>query len=95
MTIFTYEDIVKIAQFLHDNGYDGYNITIENKVKNKEAIKKVNEEFFYRANPDTKETPEECDSVNINIKSSFLKFFKNHFGWQCSLQLNYTITEFA
>lgn len=74
MTIFTYEDIVKIAQFLHDNGYDGYNITIENKVKNKEAIKKVNEEFFYRANPDTKETPEECDSVNININGFNFKY---------------------
>lgn len=74
MSILKYEDVVKITQFLHDNGYDGYPIVIENKVRTKAILDKVNEEYFYRSNPDTEATPDQCDEVNINVNGYTFKY---------------------
>lgn len=77
MNILKYEDLIKIAQFLYDNGYDGYDITIENKVRTKGVLDKVNEEFFYRANPDTQNAPDECDVVNIDINGFKFRYISS------------------
>jgi len=69
MAILKYEDLCKIAQFMVDNGYDKYGLTIKSVVHTKESINKINEDFFYRfkKDKDDKSTPIECDQVNVNI----------------------------
>jgi len=74
MSILGYEDVTKIAQLLHDNGIDGSNIIIVNKVRTQEILNKVNEEYFYRANPNTEIVPDQCDEVNINVNGFAFRY---------------------
>lgn len=61
------EDVMKIGDFLAENGYNDYSFTISTKVDNKDTLDKINEDFFYKLNGDVNEKPEYGDSVRIKI----------------------------
>ena len=66
--ILRYDDILKITEFLKENGYSDYGITISTKVPDVETLNKVNEDFFYRLkNEDSTATPEYGDVVNVTV----------------------------
>ena len=67
--ILKYEDILKITEFLNENGYSDYGIIISTQVPDKQTLDKVNEDFFYRIRGDgNEETPEYGDVINISVK---------------------------
>ncbi len=61
-----YEDINRIADFFDDSGYGGMDITMEIKVPNREYIRRLNEELYYRSGMDSDKGPSVCDEVALD-----------------------------
>ena len=66
------EDLEKISNLLEDNGYGQSNIVILIKVKNKEAISRINDDFFYRNNEEG--TPPDVDEINVKVGNVSFKY---------------------
>ena len=71
MKYLTYDDMMKIAGFLYENGYGEYGITVENEILSKEMLDKINEDIFYRyvKGDDKDAKPEYADIINVNINN--------------------------
>jgi hypothetical protein len=75
--ILLYKDLANIAFFLKENrlNEDG-NLTVTIKVKDKDTLNKINEEFYYRyANGDKSTKPKYCDELNIQIDGVDFKYY--------------------
>lgn len=66
------EDLEKISNLLEDNGYGQSNIVILIKVKNKEVISRINDDFFYRNNEEG--TPPDVDEINVKVGNVSFKY---------------------
>lgn len=66
----TYKDIYGISEYLDSNGFSGMPITIEFEVPNREFIRRMNEDLYYRlgGNVGGSDGPEECDEVSVTHK---------------------------
>ena len=74
--VLTCENLMEIANFMLSHGYDS-NITIEIEVEDKEMIKKINDDFYYRygvKNSENSEKVNDIDTVNICIGGIKFKY---------------------
>ena len=76
--LLTSNDLEKIASMLNENGYGDSNITIVINVKSKNALSRINEDFFYRNNQEG--TPPDVDEVNVDVGGTHFKYIANEDG---------------
>ena len=66
--VIKFEDVMKITSFLKENGYDRYGLTISSEVATRDALNKLNEDFFSRS--DEKDRGSEViygDEISVNV----------------------------
>ena len=69
------EDLIEIAKFLIDNGYD-QGICVEIAVDDVAMLKKINDDFYYRyASGEGSAPTEDIDDVNVNISGVKFRYF--------------------
>lgn len=73
--VLTIEDLGLISNFFFDNALGDGNIVIEICVDDKETLKKVNEDFFYRLNKNgTLPKNEDVSDVKVDIGDIHFKY---------------------
>lgn len=78
MQIIKYDDVLKIASFLKENGYDKYGLTISSVIETKDMLNKINEDFYYRIYGNNNEKPMYSDEINISVEGiNFNYILKN------------------
>ena len=70
--IYTEADLSKMAQILEENGFNSPSITVVINVKSKEVLSRINDDYFYRNNPEG--NPPEVDEVNVEIGNIRFKY---------------------
>ena len=69
------EDLLEIAKFLTENGYD-QGISVEIALDDKSTLEKVNDDFFYRYAGGEGESPDsDVDDVVVNISGIKFRYF--------------------
>ena len=62
-----YSQLAAIAEALAEKNLNTNNYTITIPVMTAEALKKINENFFYMSEENKGKTPTLCDIINVNI----------------------------
>lgn len=62
-----YDEAVKIATIIKENGLDCLDFSILTEVDNKRILDKVNEDYFYVTPENREKKPEYGDEVVVNI----------------------------
>lgn len=73
-----FDDLVKIAGILKENGYGEINMTISTEVPDR-TLNRINEDFYYRNKADDdKQTPlpDHVDEVEVTINNITFKYLK-------------------
>lgn len=74
-TVLKGEQLLEIARFLTEKGYD-QGVSIEIEVENKAMLQKINDDFYYRYAGGEGEAPkDEIDDVQINIGGVKFRYF--------------------
>ena len=66
------DDILKMQKFFQDNDYDIPNMQVVIEVNSEEALKKINEEYYFMQNKEGE--PAETDEVNVCIGNVRYKY---------------------
>lgn len=70
--VLTISDLEKIASMLNDEGFGESNLTVIIKVRNKDILSRINDDFFYRNNAEG--TPPDVDEVNVAMGGVNFKY---------------------
>lgn len=62
-----YDEAVKIATIIKENGLDYLDFSILTEVDNKRILDKINEDYFYVTPENSEKKPEYGDEVVVNI----------------------------
>ena len=71
--VLKYEDLLKIEDFLREEGLDSDNLSIIMNIDTQERLNRINSDYFFRANPDSKDKPT-GNFNNVNIKIGNVNF---------------------
>lgn len=66
------DDIFKIQQFFQDNDYDIPNMQVIIGVNNEEALRKINEEYYFMVNKEGE--PSDTDEVLVTLGNVEYKY---------------------
>lgn len=73
MQIVKLENIMKLSQFLNENGFANTNITINIGVKTPELLNRINEEIYFR-NSNRDNELKSVDEIIVNIGGFTYKY---------------------
>lgn len=60
-------DILTIANLMDENNLIGNNVSVLIEISDKAALRKLNEDFYYRLNRSDKETDFDSDEFIVNV----------------------------
>lgn len=60
-------DILTIANLMDENNLIGNNVSVLIEINDKAALRKLNEDFYYRLNRSDKETDFDSDEFIVNV----------------------------
>lgn len=67
--ILKYEDVVKISDFMKENGYENM-LTVVNEIENQETMNLINDDYFYRFRTDDMTEPTYNDNISVECNGT-------------------------